>query len=632
MNKLLFLAVVLANVKITYGNPSSYAVDGISKPLLEGASAVIRVEEQLFDITSAAKARLSYKVAITILNKSGERYTHLVEGYDQFSSISNISASLYDATGKLIRAYKKADIGDRSMISNFSIYEDNRIKYLTFAHASYPYTIEYSYVKDFKGFLTVPSWRPANTFGLAVERSTYTLQCPESYSFKKHTSHGLQVDSSMTGGKKRYKWTCKDLPAIVYEPYSVGIDNLVPWVSASPHDFEYDGTRGSVADWNQLGKWLHTLSEGGTRLGEETKAEVMNLTKGAATDREKIQILYNYLQQQTRYVSVQLGIGGFKPIGADKVAQVKYGDCKALSNFMKALLKEAGISSNLVMIGSGLPSLNASYASFGQANHMILCIPNARDTTFLECTSHHYPTGYIGHSNAGRAVLMVGDGGGTLVGTPTYHAKDNYLERNAQVTFGHDLVADIDINTVYGHAQFESVLDVLLDEPSEQRKYILENLGIAGMELTNYSYLQADKDKPELTEKIKVRSKQLLSKGGDRVFLTANLLNRRESVPATVADRKTHFAVSFAYSDVDEITYALPEGYAVEHLPKDTELESEFGTYTATYTIENQSIVYRRVQQMNSKRYPPEKYQGFVDFFKQVYQADRQKIVLAKVI
>ncbi|PIG96741.1 hypothetical protein CS542_08185 [Pedobacter sp. IW39] len=47
---------------------------------------------------------------------------------------------------------------------------------------------------------------------------------------------------------------------------------------------------------------------------------------------------------------------------------MNYGDCKALSNYMKTILAEAGIQSNLVVIGNGLPSLNKDYASFGQAN------------------------------------------------------------------------------------------------------------------------------------------------------------------------------------------------------------------------------------------------------------------------
>ncbi len=72
---------------------------------------------------------------------------------------------------------------------------------------------------------------------------------------------------------------------------------------------------------------------------------------------------------------MQLGIGGYKPIAAEKVFSVNYGDCKALSNYMKAMLEVAGIKSNLVVIGNGMPSLNRNFASVNQANHMILCVP-----------------------------------------------------------------------------------------------------------------------------------------------------------------------------------------------------------------------------------------------------------------
>ncbi|MFC7526427.1 DUF3857 domain-containing transglutaminase family protein [Parapedobacter sp. GCM10030251] len=625
---LLFPFILLSTV-LTKGQ-SDYDADRIPAGLKEDAVAVVRTEEQAFDISSATKAHLTYRIAITILNKAGDRYAEMAEVYDRFSNISDIRGALYDASGKKIKDYKKTDIKDRSLISDFSMYEDNRLKYLTFSHTSYPYTVEYSYTKEFKGFLSIPSWRPVPTFGIAVEQSTYVVQCPTSYELKKMTSNGLRTDSATVGGKTQYRWTCSNVPAVVHEPYSVGLGDLVPWVSASPTDFEYDGTRGSVKNWNELGKWLYALADGESVLNGAIKSQVADLLKGATTNPEKIKILYDYLQQHTRYVSVQLGIGGFKPVNADKVAQVNYGDCKALSNFMKALLNEAGIASNLVVIGSGMPSLNAAYASFGQANHMILCIPGAGDTTFLECTSQHYPMGFVGGSNANRTALMVGADGGKLIATPRYGASDNYLKRTAEVNFDGDLVASVNITTSYGHAQFEDYLGVLLQEPIEQRKSIQENLGIPGMELVNYSYLQPDPSRPELTETIQVSSKQLLSRGGDRVFLTANLLNRRETVPAQVADRKTHFAVAFDYLDEDEIRYHLPDGYAAEYLPEDVELESEFGTYTAKYVVEAGDIVYRRTQVMNGKRYPPEKYNDFVTFCKKVYQSDKQKVVLVK--
>lgn len=626
-----FSLFVILSTGVVSGQ-SGYDAGRIPAELKEDAVAVVRLEEQVFDIANTAKAQLTYRIVITILNKAGDRYAEMAEVYDQFSSISDIRAVLYDASGKKIRDYKKTDIKDRSLISNFSIYEDNRLKHLTFSHTSYPYTIEYSYAKEYKGFLSIPSWHPVPTFALAVEQSAYTVRCPTSYEIKKMTSAGLQADSATVDGKTQYRWTCSNMPAFVYEPYSVGLGDLVPWVSVSPTDFEYDGTHGNIKNWSELGKWLYALADGESVLTGALKGQVGNLVKDATTDLEKIKILYDYLQQYTRYVSVQLGIGGFKPISADKVAQVNYGDCKALSNFMKALLNAAGIPANLVVIGNGMPSLNATYASFGQANHMILCVPGAQDTTFLECTSQHYPMGFVGSSNANRTALMVDAGGGKLIGTPRYAASDNYLKRVAAVNFDNDLAADVNIVTSYGHAQFEDYLGILLQEPSEQRKSIQENLGIPGMELLDYSYLQPDRSKPELTETIRVASRQLLSKGGDRIFLTANLLNRRESIPAKVEDRKTHFAVAFDYTDEDEITFHLPDGYTAEYLPEDVELVSEFGRYTAKYTVAGNAIVYRRTQTMNGKRYPPEKYNDFVTFYKRVYQSDKQKVVLVKSI
>ena len=102
----------------------------------------------------------------------------------------------------------------------------------------------------------------------------------------------------------------KNVPAIKPEPASPPILDLVPLVFAVPEEFEYEKTRGSMRDWASYGAWQCGLLEGRARLPEALRAEVHRRTDGLATDREKIRALYDYLGESTRYVSIQLGIGG----------------------------------------------------------------------------------------------------------------------------------------------------------------------------------------------------------------------------------------------------------------------------------------------------------------------------------
>ncbi|NII83365.1 MULTISPECIES: DUF3857 domain-containing protein [unclassified Pedobacter] len=628
-----YLSLALALVSINSALAQmDYDVAKILENLKKDAVAVIRNEESFFDVKGLGEAKMDYKVAITILNKAGEEYGEMAKVYDKFSSIYNIKATLYDAAGKKIKDYKSSDIKDQSLISDFSIFEDNRLKLLKFVSITYPYTIEYSYSQDYKGLLSFPSWHDLKDFGVSVEKSAYTIQKAKNYKMRYITSSNLQTDSVINGEKVQYKWKSANVAAVAEEPLSTGIDNISAWVKASPNQFEYDGSTGNFDNWKNFGSWLFTLNQGGNKLPETTKLMVQNLIKDAKTPKEKIRILYNHLQQNTRYVSVQLGIGGFRPILAEKVAQVNYGDCKALSNYMKALLNEAGIASNLIVIGNDMPSLNPNYSSMGQANHMILCVPLEKDTTFLECTSQYKPMGFIGYSNSDRNVLMVTESGGKIVHTPAYNAKENYQIRKTKITLAEDGTASSEIKSTYGSAQFEENFSMTLMEPVDLRKKIIEESPIPVAELISYKYAQPDKTVPVLTEEINFKTNTLLTKGGDKLFLVVNQVNRRESIPLKVEARKTYFAVPFSYNDDDEISYILPKGYNVEFIPKDIAINSEFGSYTAKFSVKDNMIVYNRTQTMNNKKYPPEKYSEYVDFYKKIYQADKQKAVLSKTL
>jgi hypothetical protein len=609
---------------------SDYDVDKIPAELKKGATAVVRNEEMEVVVKSQSAATMVYKTAITILSKNSEALAAMSEYYDKFSSVYNLKASMYDAKGVKIKTYKSTDFKDRSIISEGTLFDDSRIKELYFLNASYPFTVEYSYEKDFNGYLMFPSWTPVAYYDVAVEKSSYTLKVPQDIKIKFLASGLTKTDSSMVNRVTNYKWSVKEFPAAEYEPMSVGLQEITPWVKATPNKFEYDDSKGSVESWKSLGSWIYDLSKDVQRLPETTKIKVRALVASAKTDREKINILYKYLQSNTRYVSVQLGIGGFKPIAAEKVAAVSYGDCKALSNYMKSMLDAVDIKSNLVMLGSDMPSLNPNYASFGQANHMILCVPSVKDTIWLECTSQVMPIGFLGNSTAAKSVLLVTEEGGKLVRTPVYNPADNFQKRTASVVLDEAGHGEITIKTNYGACQYEDNIAMLLRDPTAQRKSIMNSLSIPNMEIITVSYSQPDKDVPILEEHIKLNSSQLLTQGGDKMFLTLNLLNRIDAVPRKVENRRTGFAVSFGYRDTDEIIYTIPKGYKAEFIPPPVTIESEFGRYTGKTEVKDNTLVYTRTLEMKSKKYAAQKYLEAVEFYKKMYIADKQKAVLAK--
>ena len=609
----------------------AYDVNKIPADLLKDASTVVRYESQTYEVKNPGNAVYNYKIAVTLLNKSAEGASNMYEFYDKFSSVYNLKAALYDSKGNKVKEYKSSDFKDRSAVSNGSIYEDSRVKFLEFLYTSYPYTIEYSYSTDYSGIRFYPSWKPVSNWGSAIEKSEYTFTIPETMTFKYLKSTGLKTDSLKVKDKMQYRWSCEHVKALEYEPMSAGIANVSPWVTLAPNQFEYDNSKANIENWVSLGAWLYGLNNGAQVLPESVKVKVQNLIKGLTSSKDKIKVLYNYLQSNTRYVGVQLGIGGYKPITAEKVAAVNYGDCKALSNYMKALLQEAGIKSNLVVIGNDMPSLNKKFASLNQANHMILCVPLEKDTTWLECTSQFVPAGYIGNDNSDRTVLLVTESGGKLAQTPYYSPANNYQKRVTKVNFDEEGAANINIDTQYGFAQFEDNLRMTLIEPTEQRKRLMNSLSIPNMQISSFSFNQPDKGTAILNEKVDLTASQILTKGGDKLFVTLNMTNRQENTVTPIENRKTYFNVKYGYSDEDEIIYNIPKGYKVEFMPKDIVIESEFGKYTAKVVQKDNNLIYSRTKTINNKKYPPEKYNDYVAFSKKIYQADKQKGILAKI-
>lgn len=613
---------------------ADYPVSSIPKPLLQHANAVIRKQEQRIEVDNLNKVKIKDHYIITILNEAGEQYAFWQEGYSKLESIEHIEGYLFDANGNKIRTLKKSEIKDEPVSSEITMIQDNRVKYHSFYYKQFPYTVEYSSEVIQNQTMFLPGWAPLPGRNISVEESSLTVVTSADYEIRNRIYNIPQPPAITTNGKiKTMVWEIRNQPAVAREYAAPPIHELAPYISFAATDFKLEDYQGSMRTWEDYGKFINTLNDGLAELSPAIQEKVKQIVAGASSDQEKVYRLYHFLQENTHYISIQLGIGGWKPFPANYVASKGYGDCKALSNFMVALLKVAGIKANYVLIWGGERSrdIPTDFPAASYFNHAICAVPMKNDTIWLECTSQTKAAGYMGAFTGNRHALMITEQGGKLVTTPTYAQEQNLVSGNIRGQI--DLSGNLDLKAVVKY-QAETTDDLHMRIHSysreEQLKYLKKYLDIPHYDVADFGYEETDGKLPTITEQLHVTAPGYAQITGKRLFIQPNILNRwNDRLPVDTA-RLYPIDLSDARIESDSVLIDLPEGYQVESLPKPTDVSTPFGRYSAAAKLEGTKLIYQRKLYLNKGRFTAKQYNDLLNFYEQIYKADRTKVVLVK--
>lgn len=606
----------------------NFVANEISDELKNNARSVVRYHEQTLEVQTISDAKLSVRYAITVLNKNGLEDSFLQVGYNKNIKVRNIVGEIFDASGKRIKRLSISDVEDFSAIDGFSIYDDSRVKYYDPEIREYPFTVEYSYDLNFNGYVSLPGWSPFFGSNVSVEKSSFFLIYPSDLRLRYEENNIAKKNEELFDDQIKIKWEMEGVEAIEYEPFMPPYKDWGESVAIAPDQFKYEGYSGGADSWFNLGVWAHQLSEGRGELSESTVQEMRELIVGASSEKEKIERIYNYLQENTRYVSIQLGIGGFQPFEAETVERLKYGDCKALTNYMKALLAAVDVQSfyTLVLAGDYEPNVSEKFPS-NNFNHVFLCAPLEKDTLWLECTSQNIPCGYIGDFTDDRNVLLVGEDGGQLVRTPAYSASSNGIRSNSNVDIYANGNAKIKaVNRFYGSYLDQIVYRMSLDDVSKERG-IYERIDVPKLRVNDFNY-SIDKQHKMGTERLDLDVANLAVKMGSNLFLTPNMFNRVEELSGDPQKRLTDIFIRRSSSQSDTIKFHLPSGVEVSTIPDNITIDSEFGLYKMELALEGQTLSYYRYFELKKGTYLKSRANEFYVFFNQIKKADKLRIAL----
>lgn len=626
-----FLCLYL--ISATAFGQDNYDADLIPSELKNRANACIRIQEKIVDMRTPDNVIINTKKAITVLNKNGDDAARLVIYYDKSTNVKSIKGEVYNAAGKLVTKFTQSNFSDESAADGFSLFTDSRVKYYLPAVNVYPYTVVYNYEIRNKQNLSIPDWTPKPANDVSVEKSIYTFICKPSDQIKiKAQNFSGNPTENSDEKQKTLVWTASNILAVKTEAYSPDPDTYLPSIKIAAQDFIYYGHKGNYTNWQQLGKWVYDdLLKGRNTLPPSTVQTIRDLVKDEKNDKDKARKIYDYMQKKTRYVSVQVGIGGLQPISAADVDRLGYGDCKALVNYMQSLLSAADIESYYCIVEAGnfKKSLEADFASAVQGNHIILCLPLKGDTTWLECTNQKIPFGFLGDFTDDRTVLACTAEGGKLLNTPKLTTQNNMQLRKGNLTLSSDGNIKGDIKTVFSGSQYDNHEEFIGKPLNEQNKLLKAAYDIDNIDFEALNYTQKKNIEPELIEDLKFTIRNYAPVNGEKMFLQLNAFNIKSTAPE-VRNRTLPLYINRGFTDEDILEYTLPDNVNTALiLPTTKNIKGIFGEYTAKTTLEGKKLIYYRKLVINDGTFPAKEYAAFSKFLSDVNSSDYLKLALS---
>lgn len=589
----------------------------------------VRIDNSVTEIMISNIDNMSIREtkSLTILNENGQHHSVFYGYEDDFTKLTSLSMTVYNSAGKKIKKIGKGYSENWNVNAKNEI-DNTELVILDPDFQDYPYTVELvSEIKMNKGFLSLPLWMPRESFEMEVKKASLTLTKPQNYEVNYLLEHLEEPLIHIEKGMEVWSWELQDLAAVSNEISYKQFKEEQPKVYLGPLQFSLDGNDGSFENWQNFGEWYLALNDEPYEFGQETLAFLESVS--AEDVPSLIHELYTFMQRRSRYISIQLGVGGYQSLPTKYVDEKGYGDCKALSNYMKSMLDYKGLESNFILVNAGKDrdDIKPEIVS-NQFNHVFLAVPNDSDTVFLECTTQLMPTGFTGTFTDDRHVLWIEQGGSQIIKMPALDLNDNVLKSTGTLVLDKFGNGELNLKRERGGLFFEDIQLLTSINEGQREGYLYNQFSYKDFIIRDFSYEQPkDNTNTYLTEYDLVIN-NVARNTSDRLLVPVHSLDQIEDF--LVFNRYKRFAeVRRAFTLDEKVIVKLPEGFHVSRLPELSKLESQYGTYSCQIKdlTDGRIEIIRKVV-IDKGRFTNEDFVDFSKFISGIKKADRTSLII----
>ena len=522
----------------------------------------------------------------------------LAQTYLQFSetleSLEVLEAYTDTAAGERINVPKDKIITQQSPVStNAPAFGDIKITAIVFPQISAGATKTYRYrstqIKPlFENQFSMSEYFPIN---IDVKSATVTLIAPEDLKINVQAIgiEGGRVESDIPG-KSKWIWTIKDHSGQRPELYAINAINYSPRIAAT-----------TFADFNELADAYLERESDKEKVTDEVRKLADKITAGLTNPRDQAAALYHWVAGNNRYVALAFGLGGVVPRDADTIIQTGYGDCKDKVVLLNALLAAKGIKSAPVLINARDVYWQPDVASpFGVYNHAITYLPEF--DMFLDPTSETAPFGTLPYPLFSKSALVTRglDKGSGLKVLPDSSPETSTSDNLTTITISDDGTAK-GKSTIRAKGAIDYVLrSVMASIPPGQEGQLaraaMASAGQQGEATLSFNDPRNLAEDFKIETEFTVQNAMLLPGPGALIVPTGvPMPSPIQDLARMVNQPKITFPMlCLGGEKVQTTLLTLPDSVKVTQLPRPVNVQNAYGSYSATYEQNGQTIKVER--------------------------------------
>ncbi|MFH1397758.1 MAG: DUF3857 domain-containing protein [Candidatus Omnitrophota bacterium] len=390
----------------------------------------------------------------------------------------------------------------------------------------------------------------------------------------------------------------------------------------------------SIESWKDISNWYYALVQKNLKITPDIEAAVQKAIAGKVALKDKVRSILEYIQDNFRYVSMSLGPYSLEPHPTDEVFKNKYGDCKDLSLLSVAMLKVAGIESNVALFRDEYSITDPKHDLPMPTlfDHVIVLVKDEKGGSFyVDPQLKGYDIGEYPLYYQNAYTLVITEDGGKLDRLPMFTEKRTYTKKEINNVINSDGSALSEVTSLWPLDSSIETREKFKGLDNTQKEDLYQRLNAmlsAGGEMLERRYENFDSRYGRLKSYIKVRQRDayLISDG----MIILDIAGYQREIEFTKDRRES--PIFYPGDGCDEIitTYRIPKGFQVLSIPQGFEKDIGFFNVKREYKRDKDKITIREVIKHKRFEIPKEKYPRVKDFFDKLPSQTQQRIVLKK--